>query len=78
MITKKIWIDKKMKTNKKIPVNRKEWQSRDHISGTRMCYEIPDLQPGHANPGSSESDLVSGKMKEEVVIYIIVIQARYI
>ena len=33
------------------------------------------LQPGHANPGSSESDLVSGKMKE-VVIDTIVLQAR--
>ena len=31
-----------------------------------------DLQSGHANPGSSESDLVSGKMKE-AVIYTIVI-----
>ena len=33
-----------------------------------------DLQPGHANPGSSESDLMSGKMKE-AVIDTIVIQA---
>ena len=47
----------------------KEWQSRDHIIGNLGCYEIPDLQPGHANPGSSESDLVSGKMKETVIIY---------
>ena len=38
-------------------------------------YANSDLQPGHANPGSSESDLVSGKMKE-AVIYTIVIQAR--
>ena len=37
-------------------------------------YDISNLQPGHANPGSSESDLVSGKMKE-AVIYTIVIQA---
>ena len=36
-----------------------------------------DLQSGHTNSGLSESDLVSGKMKE-VVIYTIVIQARYI
>ena len=35
-----------------------------------------DLQSGHANSGSSESDLVSGKMKEDVVIDIIVIQTR--
>jgi len=28
---------------------------------------ILDLQPGHANPGSSDSDLVSGKMKETVI-----------
>ena len=38
-------------------------------------YDNSDLQPGHANPGSSESDLVSGKMKE-TVICTIVIQAR--
>ena len=57
-------------------MNRKESQSRDHISGNLRCYEIPDLQPGHANPGSSESDLVSDKMKE-AVIYTIVLQARY-
>ena len=37
---------------------------------------ISDLQPEHANPGSSESDLVSGKMKE-TVIYTIVLQAWY-
>ena len=37
---------------------------------------ISDLQPGHANPGSSESDPVSGKMKE-VVIDTIVIQVQY-
>ena len=38
-------------------------------SGTRIS------KSGHANPGSSESDLVSGKMKK-AVIYTIVIQAR--
>ena len=34
----------------------------------------PISKSGHANPGSSESDLVSDKMKE-VIIYRIVIQA---
>ena len=34
-----------------------------------------DLQPGHANSGSSESDLVSSKMKE-AVIYTTVVQSR--
>ena len=53
-------------------MNRKEWQSRDHISGNLRCYEIPDLQPGHANLGSSESDLVSGKMKEAVICTIVI------
>ena len=38
-------------------------------------YDIWDLQPGHANSGSSESDLVSGKIKE-AIIYTIVILAR--
>ena len=54
------------------------------ISMMSLLYEsnglsdntISDLQPGHANPGSSESDLVSGKMKG-AVICTIVIQARY-
>jgi len=32
-------------------------------------YDISDLQPGHENPRSSESDLVSGKMKEEIIVY---------
>ena len=32
-------------------------------------YDIWDLQPGYANPGSSESDLVSGKIKETVTVY---------
>ena len=29
-------------------------------------YDISDFQPGHTNPGSSESDLVSDKMKDLV------------
>ena len=36
-------------------------------------YDILNLQPGHANSGSSESDLVSDKMKEGVVCTIIVV-----
>ena len=38
-------------------------------------YDISDHQPGHANPGSSESDLASGKMKE-TVIDTTVVQSR--
>jgi len=45
------------------------------ISENIWYNDISDLQPGHANSGSSESDLVSGKMKE-VIIYTIVIHAR--
>ena len=53
----------------KIPMNRPDEEYPMSRQGT-LCYsENSDLQSGHANPGSSESDLVSGKMKEEVVIY---------
>ena len=41
-----------------------------------QILQYANLQSGHANPRSSESDLVSGKMKE-AVIDTIVIQARY-
>jgi len=44
------------------------------ISKNIWYSDISDLQPGHANSGSSESDLVSGKMKE-TIIYTIVIHA---
>jgi len=37
-------------------------------------YDISYLQPKHANPGSSESDLMSDKMKE-ALIYTIIIQS---
>ena len=46
------------------------------LHGTHRYYGNSDLQSEHANPGSSESDLVSGKMKE-AVIYTIVLQAWY-
>jgi len=39
-----------------------------------LYYDISDLQPEHANPGSSENDLVSDKMKE-AVIYTIIAQS---
>ena len=45
------------------------------LQDTLWSYGNSDLQPGHANPGSSESDLVSDKMKE-AGIDTIVIQAR--
>jgi len=36
---------------------------------------ISNLQLEHANPGSSESDLVGGKMKK-AVIYTMIIQSQ--
>jgi len=46
------------------------------ILGSGACqYDISNFQPGHANSGSSESDIVSGKMKE-AIIGTIVIQAQ--
>jgi len=53
-------------------MNRKWWWSQDDVSGNIRCYEISELQPGHANPGSSESDLMSDKMKETAIYTIIV------
>ena len=35
-------------------------------------YDDLNLQPGYANPRSSESDLISGKMRE-AVIYIVIV-----
>ena len=37
------------------------------ISKNIWYSDISGLQPGHANPGSSESDLVSGKKKEAII-----------
>ena len=42
------------------------------ISKNIWYTDILDLQPGHANPGSSESDLVSGKLKEAVIDTIVI------
>ena len=42
------------------------------ISGNIWNSDISDLQPGHANPGSLESDLVSDKMKEAVIYATVV------
>jgi len=50
-------------------MNNKGWRSQDNISENIKFYEISELQPEHANRGSSESDLVSGKMKEVVIVY---------
>ena len=46
--------------------------------GTIRPNDNSDLQPGHANPGSSESDLVSGKMKEAVIYTIVSGKSRFI
>jgi len=40
-----------------------------------LYSDISNFQRGHANLGSSESDLVSGKMKEAIICTII-IQSR--
>ena len=45
------------------------------ISENIWYNDISDLQHGYANPRSSESDLMSDKMKE-AVICTLVIQAR--
>jgi len=49
----------------KIPMNRKGLRSQDYISRNTRGFNIFALQSGHANSGSSESDLVSGKMKKQ-------------
>ena len=56
-------------------MNNKSDGSPNSIPGNTKNYDILGLQPGHANPGSSESDLVSGKMKEAVIYIIIVTQS---
>ena len=56
-------------------MNNKSSGSPNNILGNIKNCDTSDLQPGQANPGLSESDLVSGKMKE-AVICTIVIQAR--
>ena len=53
----------------KIPMNKKSDWSSNNILGNTKCYNTSDLQPRHANSGSSESDLVSDKIKEAVIIY---------
>ena len=50
-------------------MNQRGWRSQDNTSEDIRCYEISELQPGHANVGSSESDLVSDKMKKTLIIY---------
>ena len=54
-------------------MNNKGDGSSYNIAGYNRYSVISDLQSGHANIGSSESDLVSGKMKEVVTYNIIVI-----
>ena len=57
---------RKWKQTIKIPMNQKEYDLKI-ISRNIQYSDISGLQPGHANPMSSESDLVSGKMKEAVI-----------
>ena len=56
-------------------MNNKDSGPPTNIPRNTKNYDTSDFQSGHANSGSSESDLVSGKMKE-AVIYTIVILAR--
>ena len=59
-------------------MNNKSGGYPDSIPGNTKNYITSGLQPGHANPnpGSSESDLVSNKMKEVVIYNIIVVQSQ--
>ena len=56
-------------TNKitKIPINQVGNRSPNNIKENTKYYDTKGLQPG-PNPGSSESDLVSGKMKEVIIV----------
>jgi len=48
-------------------MNNKGIGSLNIILGYNRYSVISDLQPGHANSRSSESELVSGNMKEAVI-----------
>ena len=48
-------------------MNNKCDDSPNNIPKNIKYHDTSDLQPESANPGSSESDLVSGKMKEAVI-----------
>jgi len=53
-------------------MNNKDDGSPNNISENIKYHDTSDLQPRHANSGSSESDLVSDKIKEGVIYIIIV------
>ena len=53
-------------------MNRIRYESPICISWRVWYYGVSDLQPGHVNPGSLESGLVSEKMKKGVIYTIIV------
>ena len=48
-------------------MNNKGDESSNNTTEYNRYSVISDLQPGHANSGSSESDLVNGKMKEAIL-----------
>ena len=52
-------INKGIETNNKDTYESKKVTVSRYICGNIRCYEISELQPEHANSGSSESDLVS-------------------
>ena len=57
-------------------MNNKGDRSPNNIPGNIKYHDVSDLQLRHANPTSSESDLVSDKIKKTVTYTIIVVQSR--
>ena len=54
-------------------MNNKDDESPNNISKNIKYHDTSNLQPRHAKSGSSENDLVSDKMKKEVIYTIIVV-----
>ena len=71
----KIGINKITKRNHKDTYEFERGDGLKRILKNIWYSDISDLQTGHANSGSSESDLVSDK-KKEAVICTIIIQSR--
>ena len=57
-------------------MNNKGDRSPNNVLKNIKFHDTSDLQPGHTNSGSSESDPVSYKMKEIIIYTIIVVQSR--
>ena len=52
-----------------MPMNNLGGESPMGIPWNIWYYDISNVQSQHANPGLSESDLASDKMKEEIIVY---------